>query len=410
MDWEEILGRLQGLPQPTYVVGGAVRDRLLGRQKVPLDLDLVVPSEGLRWGSCLAREWQGGFVALDRQRQIARVVLPDLTVDIATLVGGSLEADLRQRDFTCNALALEIHDGELRDPLGGAADIAQGVLRMVHPENFTEDPLRVLRGYRHMAQLGFQLDPQTRLAMQARANLLARVAGERVRGELLGLLAEPGLAALQEAVQDGILEAWLPPLGHWDWARRSQTSQLGIPEVEVALADVRPVKWVLTLLILLADLGIPDLDDILRRLHFSRLERQWCQKIAAALPLWQRFWQQQTVTNLDRHTLFASVGKAFPGLVWVAQGHPHCPPDFPWQEWLNQFRDPEDPLAHLVPLLTGQDVMEVLQIPSSPEVGKVLHGVIQAQVSGTLHSRSEAIAWLKTLKGREGTEHLAKSE
>ncbi|MEN9219833.1 MAG: hypothetical protein Q6K08_03400 [Thermostichales cyanobacterium GMQP_bins_62] len=344
----------------------------------------------------------GGFVVLDRERQIARVVVPDLTLDLATLAGGSLEADLRQRDFTCNAVAMEIHDGQIWDPLGGAADIAAGVVRMVHPDNLTADPLRVLRGYRHVAQLGFRLEPQTREAMRARGPLLGQVAGERVRTELLGLLAEPGLQALPMADADGVLRCWLPPLGHWDWARRAQSFEPRIPEVEVALADTRPVKWVLTLLIVLWEQR-QQLDACLGRLHFSRLERQWCQKIVDHLPRLVELTQQGAISNWDRYSLFAAMGKALPGLIWVARAWPVEN----WQVWLEQFRDPQHPLAHLVPWLNGQDVMHIAQIPAGPEVGRLLGAVIRAQVDGIIHSRAEAVQWLKNLKRHPGTQDLA---
>jgi len=111
------------LPLDTYLVGGAVRDALLGRTTLYPDLDFIVPNQSLELAATLAQRYQAGFVVLDRQRQIGRVVFKNMTVDIAQQQGDTLLTDLRDRDFRLNAIAYDIHRHHIVDPLGGLLDL-----------------------------------------------------------------------------------------------------------------------------------------------------------------------------------------------------------------------------------------------------------------------------------------------
>ena len=112
------------LPKPIYVVGGAVRDGLLGRTRKELDLDLTIATGAVDVARRLAHEYRAGFVLLDAERQIARVVFPGMTVDIAQQEGDILQ-DLSRRDYTLNAIAYDLQAGVTIDPLGGTQDIRQ---------------------------------------------------------------------------------------------------------------------------------------------------------------------------------------------------------------------------------------------------------------------------------------------
>lgn len=122
---------LEDLPPQAYLVGGAVRDGLLGRQSDYLDLDFVVPEGAIEAARQLSQRYQAGFVILDASREIARVVFPDMTVDFALQEGESLEADLRRRDFTVNAIAYDPRSRQLIDPLQGYQDLQQQQLRTI---------------------------------------------------------------------------------------------------------------------------------------------------------------------------------------------------------------------------------------------------------------------------------------
>jgi tRNA nucleotidyltransferase (CCA-adding enzyme) len=120
------------LPPAAYLVGGSVRDALLGRQAEYLDLDFVLPEAAVYTAKLIANRYQAGFVLLDDERQIARVVFERATVDFAQQVGPSLEEDLYHRDFTVNAIAYNPHTEEILDPLQGYADLQRRQICMVH--------------------------------------------------------------------------------------------------------------------------------------------------------------------------------------------------------------------------------------------------------------------------------------
>jgi len=200
-----------------YLVGGTVRELALGQ--ISPDLDLAVSAQTLELARELAQTLGGTFVLLDEQERTARVVWRQEILDLAEFRGTGLEGDLRGRDFTLNALAMDLEAVlgrrplELIDPLGGLADLKQGLIRMVAAENLAYDPLRLLRAYRFAATHGFRLNPETAAAIAQYAGLFPRVAGERVHQELFLLLAAPQAApVLREMDRSGLLTQVLPEL------------------------------------------------------------------------------------------------------------------------------------------------------------------------------------------------------
>ena len=151
--------------QPVYLVGGAVRDLLLNRPVHDLDFSTLEPVKSLARG--LAGDLQAALFALDEERGTYRVVesRPDgsrFTYDLAVLRGGDLPTDLLDRDFTINAMALDLrHPGKLIDPLGGAQDLRDKVLRVCTPHSFENDPVRVLRAVRQSVQFELRIEPVT---------------------------------------------------------------------------------------------------------------------------------------------------------------------------------------------------------------------------------------------------------
>jgi len=207
--------------KPMYVAGGAVRDWLLG--SAAWDLDFTVPSGAVACARELARVLGGAFVLLDADEDVARVVWHGLTLDFSGFRNRTItiEDDLRQRDFTINAMAV-LFDPErgrlapgltLVDPLGGVADLSGGTLRATAAANLLTDPLRLLRAYRFMATLGFAIEEQTAGVIIGHAPLLRKPAPERVRHELDLLMASSGAhAAIMLMAQHGSLEVLFPEL------------------------------------------------------------------------------------------------------------------------------------------------------------------------------------------------------
>jgi putative nucleotidyltransferase with HDIG domain len=178
--------------QRAWLVGGALRDRLLGRTTG--DLDVVVDGDPAQAADAVARAaGRAACFALSEEFGAWRVVARDRSwqLDVEALRGGSLEADLALRDFTVNAIAEPLEGGAPIDPLGGIEDLAQGRLRMAGPGAFAEDPLRVLRLVRVAVELDLTADTATHASAVAHAGALQGVSAERVFVELRRILAVP---------------------------------------------------------------------------------------------------------------------------------------------------------------------------------------------------------------------------
>ena len=207
-----------------YLVGGAVRDALLGR---PVhDLDFVLERNAIKTARHIADTLKADFYPLDSERDTGRVIVtnPDGThmlmdfasfrgADPSTGLGQSLETDLDGRDFTLNAIALNLRDNSLYDPLGGAMDLKEKRLRACSPSAFTDDPVRILRGIRLAANFGFHILPETRAAMKEAAGSLGKVSPERLRDELFRIFDGPQPATCLRALDLlGALDKLLPEL------------------------------------------------------------------------------------------------------------------------------------------------------------------------------------------------------
>jgi hypothetical protein len=179
----EILG-----DQEAWIVGGAVRDRLLERPVLDLDVACLDPREAAHR---FAKRFGGAAFPLSERHGAWRVATEgsDETVDFTPLPAG-IDADLATRDFTFNAMALPLDGSEPRDPHGGRADLEAGVVRAVSDTVFRDDPLRLLRAVRLEGELGFRMDELTERLVREAAPLVGQPAGERILGELLRLSAE----------------------------------------------------------------------------------------------------------------------------------------------------------------------------------------------------------------------------
>ena len=198
---------------PAWLVGGAVRDRLLGR--AVSDLDLVVAGDVRAAARALARAARGPVFALSEAFGAWRVLAGDRAwqADLSPLHGAAIEQDLARRDVTVNAMAEPLAGGPRIDPHDGAADLAAGRLRAVGSRSFADDPLRALRLARLAAELGLRPEPGTAALARAEAPRVAGVAQERVFAELRRLVCGPGpLAGLGWMDTLSLTAAVLPEL------------------------------------------------------------------------------------------------------------------------------------------------------------------------------------------------------
>jgi poly(A) polymerase len=202
---------------PGFLVGGSLRDTLLGRPVA--DIDLTIQGDAPNLARSLADGLGGHFVLLDARRGIARVVLdkgPVGLIDVTTM-RGDIRADLGRRDFTIDALAAPLEPlaagtpAQLLDPHGGLADLESGIVRLVSERALVQDPLRLLRAVRLVAHLDFRLAPETAEAIGRHAGHIDRAAAERQRDELSRCFAT-GRAGRSLRLMDalGLLNRLLP--------------------------------------------------------------------------------------------------------------------------------------------------------------------------------------------------------
>lgn len=387
-----------------------MRDALLGRQADYLDLDFVLAQGAVQVAKQVANRYQAGFVLLDPEHQIARVVFEQATVDFAQQVGPSLYVDLHRRDFTVNAIAFSPHTRELLDPLQGCEDLQRRQIRMVAAENLKDDPLRLLRAYRQAAQLGFRIESETEAHIRRLAPLLEQVAAERVQGELNYLLGKPeGTRELMRAWKGKLFQAWLPNITEAGLRHIQQLDQAAIaivhacPDFEAhiagwirASANMTTTRRSWLRLAKLSQLLPTDPDQAehqLWRLKYSRAEIQSAIAVIRDLP-WVMEQIAQPMTLRQQYDFFQAVGGIFPAiaLLCVAHGvdlHRILP-------LIQRFLRPDDPVAHPSPLITGRELMTTLDIAPGPQIGQLLEAIQVARAEGKIQTTEDAKAWIQT--------------
>ena len=179
--------------ESAYLVGGAVRDAVLGRASHDLDFACL---HGIALARIVANALKAAFFPMDETFDTGRVVVLNQDgsrdiLDFAGLRGETLDVDLHGRDFTINAVAMDLSTGTIIDPLGGVKDIRDRRIRACSEEALSSDPIRILRGVRQAAAYGFAIDPETRKLMKAAAALLPKISAERQRDELFKILGGP---------------------------------------------------------------------------------------------------------------------------------------------------------------------------------------------------------------------------
>jgi len=404
---------LEWLPVSAYLVGGAVRDALLNRRREYLDLDFVIPDKAVKIARKIASHYKAGFVLLDAERQIARVVFKNATADFAQQEGDCLERDLQRRDFTMNAIAYNPHTGELFDPLQGYADLQAKIVRMVSPVNLQDDPLRLLRAYRQASQLGFVIEGETRSTIRQMAPLLGKIAVERVRVELNYLLnSSVGTPWLTAAWLDGLIGIWFnhateisfTQVAAVDFAATELGKIWPLLERELSqlVRDTIKTSWLsLAKLVCLVN-SDPILAELeLQKLKLSRWEVKGVTSCLRLLPQLSRFHRYQVEPGNDgevsdngmslreQYFFFQEAGRAFP-IVAVLARVDHMKIE-EMAALIDRYLNPNDQVAHPTPLISGKDLMLALNLPPSPKIGELLTEIQIARIEGKISNSIEAI-------------------
>lgn len=427
-----------------YLVGGTLRDIALGRP--PGDWDLVADRP---WEfACAAADALGRrVVSLGKEAlPTYRIPLPHSHLDVVGLEAEGLETDLRRRDFTINAMAYDPEEQEILDPTGGIGDLERKLLRVADPSSFLNDPLRVVKSFRHMAQLeGFHLEGETRSLLEAARAGLADVASERLSHELELLLSAPSPSAtVREMAATGVLEVLFPELkplkglkqNRYHHADVLEHSLLALGELDgppVWLDDFGLVAgedfdWVsIRLAALLHDTGKAATCTVdekgeahfhghpkpsaelarhaMKRLRFSgeRTEAVAALCLNHLRPL-GLLKTQPRKTALRR--LVHDLGQAVPLLLTLAVADKRASKGDDHQNNLDGLkalcidalavaRDSGDELRRLPKLVDGLEALDILGLSRpGPELGKALDALHEQQVAGEITTRPAAVSFL----------------
>ena len=211
---DKIISLLKTLGEDIYLVGGTIRDFYINSEKVSYDKDIIVTScSAYDFAKKLDSFADGTLITLDEENKIYRFIFEDKInyVDITSPVGDSLEEDLSRRDFTINAIAINLSNNEIIDLFRGLEDIKNKKIRHIQEKNFTDDSLRLLRAFRFQALTGFDIDEETFNLIKKYSNLITKPAKERINYEILKMFGGNYTAkALINADKSGLIDILFP--------------------------------------------------------------------------------------------------------------------------------------------------------------------------------------------------------
>ena len=437
-----------------YLVGGSVRDALMGKSFVDRDIAIKGAED---FAHKLEEQFNATFIVLDPEYRIYRLVLEDKInyLDISEIQGVNIEEDLSRRDFAMNAIAINLSNGEIIDPFGGKKDIENKIIRHIKDSNFGEDPLRILRAFRFASTTGFELSCDTKLCIEKYKHLLFAPAKERINYELMKLFGGNKCSkALLEMDEFGILEEIFPQVNemknvppnthhHLDLfhhvvetvrnieelylnSTKEEKEHLdsvdfgGFPRINHLklagfLHDIGKFStWTIEesgrhRFIKHDDVGAKMVIPFLKDLKFSKKQIDYISSIiknhiypsnvidAPDLneKVKMRYLRKMGVDVIDNIYLakadrLSARGKAITEEVVQANLDG-------LGALLKFYLEKRETLKPLPKLLDGKEIMEIKGIKQSPELGKIISLLKEAQLNGDVNSKDEAIDFVKGL-------------
>lgn len=448
----------ESLPQ-AYLVGGSVRDMILGIE--PLDYDMAVPSSPEKFAQILADRVNGKVIVLGKDRfNVYRVISDTLSMDITALKNGDIEADLKDRDFTINAIAFDLSKKRIINCVGGLEDLRHRRVAMASRNAFQKDPLRLIRAFRMASAMGFEIAPSTFQAIADEASAIRESASERIWTELQLILACPAsYTTIRDMAKTELLFFILPELRalqncdqnrfhrndvftHTLDAYKTLESHLLEPDKAFSSSAVHFIKNIpakrlvlIKLAIMLHDIGKPSsrrIDElggihfyghagkgaalsqsVCKRLRMSNRQIDWVEMIVRYHQRPLALFLSQQAQNAIRHKtigrFFRQCGRHTPYILI------HAIADNIGKGDLNNNRNDRmvvffknlldtyiDMISKMTaaPLINGNDLIRHLKLQPSPLIGELLRNVEELQMAGKLERRDQALDWV--------TDHLNK--
>ncbi|MDD2251694.1 MAG: hypothetical protein WCS74_00095 [Dehalococcoidales bacterium] len=380
-----------------FVAGGIVRDLLIDIQSK--DIDLVVEGDSHALADEIARLYNAK-ITLHQRFQTAKLSVNGFTVDIAIarketydhpgalpkITAGTMEDDLKRRDFSINAMAVSISGdtyGHLVDPLGGYADLKAGIIRILHPESFSDDPTRIFRAIRYEQRFGFEIEPETLTLLQEAKKHIPALSADRLRYEFECILDEQAPEkALCRASRLSVLKAVSEKLvfdmtsaGWFKSVRENNSLESPLPSLYLA-------SWI-------GGMADSDAQRLAARLNLSADSRKTVGDISKL---------KKRLINLRLPGLLpADICRILDSITPVAiEAFTVISPDSMVKERLRMYLAS---LRHIRPILGGDELIELGYSPG-PDIGKALQKIKNARLNGVVSTRKQEIEMAKNLLGR----------
>jgi len=389
---------------PLYIIGGSVRDLVLGA--AIKDLDLTVEGDAIALARVLAKR-HGGRVTPHSKFGTAKWFLPKNlqtqsceTLDLIsarsetykhpaalpTVKPGSMDDDIRRRDFTINTLAIRLDGanfGELRDDLGGMDDLKRGVIRALHARSFIDDPTRIYRAVRYAERYGFRIAEETLALIPPARPLIEKLSAQRIRRELDLILQEEHAAAILARLADLNLLQPIHPALTFNPSMRERLANLHTRIKKVGKMRSSDPGWLLWLM----SLSPEQLSALNDRLHFTAnlfASLFAASKLYAAQSSFIDLKPSQCVERLESYPLAAVEA------VGYAAKDPRVTECF--EEYISKWR-------YIKPHTTGND-LKTLGVEPGPQYALILRRLRDAWLDGEVKSAEEEKTLLKTLLGQ----------
>ncbi|MFH1406789.1 MAG: HD domain-containing protein [Candidatus Omnitrophota bacterium] len=430
-----------------YLVGGYIRDAILGRMEDKIDLDFAIDSDAPSVAKEFAKQIGASYVLLDEVHNIARVVYcagdKNYELDFADFRAEFLEGDLRLRDFTISAIALDLETLQLIDPVNGREDLKRKLIRAASDSAFIDDPGRIVRAFSLAAELGFELESHTEELITDSIGRVCDVSAERTRDEFLKILqAKNSEKFIRVLDKFGILELIIPeikpmkncaqgPYHHLDiW----QHTLEALKQADILLAKTSFIKneaelCIIKLAALLHDIGKPpakivDDEGKIKFIGHEKIGAEMAEKICQRLRLSAK--ETDSVKRLTLHHLrpgyladndevtkraifriFRDAGDDGVGvfLLSLADKFATRGPLTTEEnvdrherfilETLKDYLNKPAEVAKPPKLITGNDLMKELKLPAGPKIGELLREIQEAQVEGEVKTKEQALKFIK---------------
>lgn len=452
---------LEMLPQnaEAYIVGGYIRDYILNIPTYDIDYALI-GTNAIDFAKAFADRVKGHFVLLDAEYEIARVVMPDKihSVDFAKCIGATIEEDLARRDFSINAMAYDIRHERLIDIYGGISDLENKTVRIFDEQNILDDPLRILRAYRFASKYDFKIDAASVEILNKHLMLMKQnnIAKERIQVEFLKLLEGKNSARtllemknnrfLYEIFEELAIQEKIPSNSHhhldlinhsietvsqleaitlkepqWvqDYVRKDfipGISRFAFLKLAALLHDIgKPQTWEIEpetnrhRFIRHDEIGAEIVLKMLKKLKYSNNQAKYISKLVKH-HIYPSHLLRSDVTEKAVMRMFRRLEDETVDLILLAKADRLSARGEEitdeiveknisgLSDLLEKYKAVKETLEPPKKLLSGDEIMEILQLQPGKELGRIIKELYEAQLSGDVLTKADAINFVVNVK------------